>query len=275
MGHIISNIIGGAARNVAGITTPNTAMTPEQQAALAQQQASLSDQRQQLLKVLGDQNLLQPALLESLGFTKDASGNYTDTLGSQFRDLQSMQMKDLAASDPETQQLQSLFRQKQIAALQGNAEADPQLEHNLAIQEQTLRNQLQAQLGSGYETSTPGIQALNDFRQRAEGLRFQSRQGIIQNYAGAGNVNANTRATEYSPLATTSNVMSNRFGNVFNAANLTLPTTAQLTANASGFGNLADQFLKQTQLGAQTQVAQEQTQGQTGAKLFGDIMGII
>lgn len=275
MSHIISRIVGGAGSEAAGIRTPDTSMTPEQQAALEQERKALSDQRTQLLQVLKDQNLLEPSLLESLGFTKDASGNYTDTLGGQFNDLMKMQLGDIMSADPETQRLNSLFRQRQIQALEGNSEADPNLERNIALQEQTLRNQLRAQLGSGYETSSAGIQALNDFAQRANESRFSSRQAILKNYAESGNVNANTQAALFAPLTSTSNLLTQRLGNVFNTTNMSLPAMNLLSNNAAGYRNLADAYFQQKQLGVNSQLTQEKTRGDTGTKLFGSILGVV
>lgn len=81
--------------------------------------------------------------------------------------------------DAQDQQIQDLYRQRTLDALQGNLPVDPALESSLSTGEQQLRERLTQQLGSGYETSTPGIEALEQFRQSAEGLRFGARTGQL------------------------------------------------------------------------------------------------
>jgi hypothetical protein len=64
-------------------------------------------------------------------------------------------------------------------ALAGNLPVDPALERQIGEDERTVRAKLAEQVGPGYETSTPGIQSLADFRQRAEELRSAARHDEI------------------------------------------------------------------------------------------------
>jgi hypothetical protein len=64
-------------------------------------------------------------------------------------------------------------------ALAGELPVDPSLERQIGVDEKSVRDKLLAQVGPGYETSTPGIQSLADFRQRAEELRSAARHDEI------------------------------------------------------------------------------------------------
>lgn len=73
------------------------------------------------------------------------------------------------------------------------------LRDNLARQETKLREKLQAQYGSGYETTTAGQQALEQFNQQSNMTLAQAQQnslgqllGVVQNTAGQ-NSNLNTQ----------------------------------------------------------------------------------
>jgi hypothetical protein len=55
----------------------------------------------------------------------------------------------------------------------------PGLEKGLARQENVTREGLSRQLGSGYETSTPGIQSITSLRESQEMQREESRRGNL------------------------------------------------------------------------------------------------
>jgi len=64
-------------------------------------------------------------------------------------------------------------------SMAGELDLDPTLERSLKEQEQTLRSTMLRQLGPGWETSTPGQQALAEYRKRAEEIRQSARRGEI------------------------------------------------------------------------------------------------
>lgn len=64
-------------------------------------------------------------------------------------------------------------------ALKGELPVSPTLERSIAEEEQNLRATLQRRLGPGWETSTTGQQALQDFRKRGTELREQAQRGEI------------------------------------------------------------------------------------------------
>ena len=132
----------------------------------AMQTAMLEYQQQQLAQEQ-DRQRLQPLLYEASGVRPiyDESGKITS-----FALTEEAQ----ARKDYENQLLAH-----QRKALAGELPVDPTLERALTEGEQQLRAQLQAQLGTGYETSTPGIQALEQYRQRAAEARSNVAHGQL------------------------------------------------------------------------------------------------
>jgi hypothetical protein len=137
-------------------TLQQTAM---QQQMLEYQQAQLAQEQ--------DRQRLQPLLYEASGVRPiyDESGKITSF---------ALTDEAQARKDYENQLLEH-----QRKALAGELPVDPTLERALTEGEQQLRAQLQAQLGTGYETSTPGIQALEQYRQRAAEARANVAHGQL------------------------------------------------------------------------------------------------
>lgn len=95
--------------------------------------------------------------------------------------LQLQEQKD-AMSGPEAlrrKEIEGLLNERTLKALRGELEVDPALERDLREQKETLQGRLQQQLGAGFETSTPGIEALQRFDESAEILRSQARRGEL------------------------------------------------------------------------------------------------
>lgn len=242
----------GIDRGAAGAGVQNAEQPAEAQ-AIGQQQQALNDSRQQILKILQNQNLLTPQLLSSLGFTTGPGGQIVD------QGRAGGTMAEAFANGPEQQRINQLLRERQINALGGNAPVDPGLERNLGLQEQTLRNQLRAQLGSGYETSTPGMQALADFRQRATESRYNVGKEALTTAAGLNNTN----------YLTAGSLRSQRVGDVFNASNLVQPTLGALNTNTSGFSAPVTELGNIFQRGSTAQLTQEQTRLGHGKAIAG------
>jgi len=70
-----------------------------------------------------------------------------------------------------------LDRYKKAAA--GELPVSPSLERGLTEQEGEVRESMRRRLGPGWETSTPGITSLAEFKKRAEELREGARRGEI------------------------------------------------------------------------------------------------
>lgn len=141
---------------------------------LAFQRQAMEYQQRQMAQD-EERQRLQPLLYEASGVRPiyDESGKITSF---------ALTDEAQARKDYENQLLEH-----QRKALAGELPVDPTLERALTEGEQQLRAQLQAQLGTGYETSTPGIQALEQYRQRAAEARssvahgqLTSGQGLLQ-----------------------------------------------------------------------------------------------
>lgn len=133
---------------------------------LAFQRQAMEYQQRQMAQE-EERQRLQPLLYEASGVRPiyDESGKITS-----FALTEEAQ----ARKDYENQLLEH-----QRKALAGELPVDPTLERALSEGEQQLRAQLQAQLGTGYETSTPGIQALEQYRQRAAEARSNVAHGQL------------------------------------------------------------------------------------------------
>lgn len=81
------------------------------------------------------------------------------------------------------EQNEQLLLERQNAALRGELPVNPALLSDLDEQEAQLRESLLQNLGTGYETSTPGIEALSEFGERKAAILEATRRDDI---AGAG-----------------------------------------------------------------------------------------
>lgn len=138
--------------------------------ALQQQQLDMLKQQQALLQQsTHTQDLLAPFLYQSIGLTPkyDASGNITGF--TQAVDPN----KDLQ------KKIEGEFLQRTQDALEGKLPVDKNLTDELTKQERTLRETLQKQLGTDYETSTPGIEALANFNKTKAALLDSASRGDL------------------------------------------------------------------------------------------------
>lgn len=96
--------------------------------------------------------------------------------------LQELTLSELerqSAAAPQNAEIAKLLRDRELAALKGELPIDPTLTRELGTSEATLRSSLQKQLGPGYETSTPGIEALANFMARKNELIYGANRGEI------------------------------------------------------------------------------------------------
>jgi hypothetical protein len=172
----------------------------KEQTELLRQQRSILDQQ------MAQEKALMPVFAKQLGLQLkfDKSGNIvgaTQTPEALQKEKLStqLQMKTLdqllhPEKDPayarqkklldmtgprakERNQIEALANQRTLKALRGQLDVDPALERDIKTQEQTLRERLQQQLGTGYETSSAGMEALQRFGEGANVLRSQARHG--------------------------------------------------------------------------------------------------
>lgn len=128
------------------------------------------------------QNLLLPYQLKQMGLTGTfgADGSLsgvteiapteeqqkTSLLNKSFLDLALSQVQGQASNLPQTQEIQKQLQNRELAALKGELPVNPALTRELGEQGDVLHESLRKQLGTGYETSDPGIRALATFNQR-------------------------------------------------------------------------------------------------------------
>lgn len=191
--------------------------TAEENALRSEQTKLLEMQRGVLLQQQQQQNALMPLFAQQLGVTlqRDAQGNIigatqdprsarlagmqqdvlektlndilhperNPTLAKQQKllDLQ-LQAQTDALTGPQAKmnkEIERLLGEKTLKGLRGELPVDPALERDITQQETTLKDRLRAQFGAGYESSSPGIEALQKFGEGANVLRDQARRGEI------------------------------------------------------------------------------------------------
>lgn len=148
-----------------------------------------------------------------------------------------------------------------LAALKGELPADPALTRQLGESRDLLRENLRKQLGKGFETSTPGIQALGDFTKKESELLDAARRGDL------------TLAEQLS-LAR-SGAEDTKLSNILNRA---LGTATSQQSIAQGFGQAAQNFnpalsffQNKENIATQLAVANAQARASTIGSLFGAI----
>lgn len=230
---------------------------PKQQELESAQASLLQQQRDILTQQYSDQKLLAPYLYKSIGITPqyDSSGNITGYAETPA-DATTQQITDLQKKIT----LQQLQNEQKAAA--GELPDDPGVLRQLDQSEQELRAGLQANLGPGYETSTPGIRSLLDFAQRKNEILYNTRRGnMTLADALATSANAGWQGNESGQLARTMSVF-------------------QLPSQISGqFGQLAGQYgaamqpyQYQSGLQMQSNVATAQARAQASAGM-GSLLG--
>lgn len=141
----------------------------EEKSALSAQAAALQQQSDILKSSYEQQQLLAPVLYKQLGITPkyDKAGKiigYSEAANPN-KSLQ--------------EELTGKLLQRQKDALEGKLPIDPNLTDELGTQERTLRETLFKQLGSGYETSSPGIEALAKFGKNKANLYDSASRGDL------------------------------------------------------------------------------------------------
>jgi hypothetical protein len=133
-----------------------------QKKLLELQTGILSEQRD-LLKTF------MPFIAEQSGFTIEYGTN------GEIKGLTESQSPDAVMR----RELNSGLLEQSLKALKGELPVSPILETALTRQEEQLRERLAQQFGPGYETSSPGIESLQEFQTGAEGIREDVRRGLL------------------------------------------------------------------------------------------------
>lgn len=113
------------------------------------------------------------------GVTENAAHKQQGDLQNQLMQLSLSQLQSEQANAPQSAEIQKLEGDRTLAALKGELPVDPALTRTLDEQGSTLNEQLRKQLGSGYETSDPGIRSLATFNQRKNETLESARRGDL------------------------------------------------------------------------------------------------
>lgn len=226
--------------------------SPEERDLQRQQAETLKLQREILEQQRQQQAVLLPFLAEQEGFdvTTDEFGNVTaitkrpDALADMKRDI-------------ETQ-----FAERTLKALKGELPVDPALEETLGVQERELRAKLASQLGPGYETSSPGIEALGNFFRSSEILREGARTNQLTLAEQLGLTREQQRI--FSQQTSLDSLQQS-------ANQIPLTLAGAFGQNAAGFGKAQEPFIAQRQMQLQASIANAQTR----ASMFGAGLGLI
>lgn len=309
--------------------------TAEEKALQREQTELLRSQREILLLQQKQQAAMLPLFAKQLGLTLDIDPE-TGVIKSatelpefaKQRELQEQLMEktleDLLAGNPlEAQQeellglqlaaqkeemtgplamqrkeIEGLLNERSLKALRGELEVDPALERDIRNQRETLRERLQNQFGSGFEGSSPGIEALQRFEESAEVLRSQARRGELTlaeqlsvarqgadiAQGGSGIAATQARLPGIDPLAAGGFAFGMGQGNQQSQTQLRSVLASPLGI-AGGLGQVAAGFQmpigsmqqdRQMQLNASIVNAQNQTSMMGGiGSLFGSIFGAL
>ena len=237
--------MGGGGVSVPGPSAEERELQKQQAETLKLQREILTQQRQQ-------QQVLVPFLAEQEGFKAetDAFGNITKIA------------KIPDPLDATRKELQKGLLYRSLAALKGELPVDPALEKSLSVNEQQIRERLQAQLGPGFETSTAGIQSLEEFRRSAETLRFGAR---TQTLSLAEQLGITRDQQDIFRRQSAQDVLQHSVNTV------PLGLAGGFGQNAQGFGQAQQPFIQQRQMELQAAIANSQQKSQG----FGQAIGAI
>lgn len=157
--------------------------TPSEIANLQEQTALLRDQRDILSRQVREQNLLAPFLFEESGVTP--LFNTRDPETGKLQDPSLGEGEIIAFErvddplDPIRKDIERGFLERTQAALAGELPINPALTSELESQRISLDEALLKQLGTGFQTSTPGIEAIGQFERGASEIRESARRGDL------------------------------------------------------------------------------------------------
>lgn len=233
--------------------TPKVPKPTEEEKALQRNQAELLALQTEILKQQRSQQaILLPFLAEQEGFQVE-----TDEFGNVTKISKTPTELELMRKDLETQ-----LTKRSLDALAGNLPVSPGLERDLAKQEETLRNKLGTQLGPGFETSTPGIEALQKQKESAEVLREGARTAQLTLAEQLGITRE--QQNDFSRQSSQDILRQGSIGDPLTLA-------GAFGQTASGFGKAQEPFIAQRQMQLQANIAGAQNK----ASMFGAGIGLI
>ena len=226
--------------------------TQEERDLQRQQAETLKLQREILEQQRQQQAILIPFLAEQEGFeaVTDEHGNIT-----------SIKKLPDALADMK-KEIETKFAERSLKALRGELDVDPALEETLGTQERDLRNRLASQLGPGWETSSPGIEALGNFTRSSEILRAGARNDQLTLAEQLGLAREQERIFAQQTSLDTLQGSANQ---------IPLTLAGAFGQNAQGFGKAQEPFIAQRQMQLNAAIANQQSKSQ----MFGAGLGLV
>ena len=139
------------------------------------QELEILDLQLKYLKDMGeDTEKLRPYLLASMGLKEDAEGNFTKMTDEEY-------YESLGELDQKGYDVAMAAAERSLKAYAGELEISPALEKSLGQRKTELEENLSRSLGSGWQGTTAGIQAMAQFDETSSLIREEVRSGIITN----------------------------------------------------------------------------------------------
>ena len=152
--------MGGKAPSVPAPSSTELALQSSQKELLDLQAAAIRRSQKET-------ELLSPILYEQLG------------IAPQYNDKGELTGYSRTATGQQMQDIQSAYLRRTQAALEGNLPVNAALTRDLGDQERMLKERLFRQLGPGWETSSPGIEALSKFEESKNIALDAARRGDL------------------------------------------------------------------------------------------------
>ena len=115
---------------------------------------------------------LEEFMLAELGLKYNDKGELTKMTEEE-------QLALMTESEREEYEIGGKMRERQLMALEGRLPISPALEEEFGEQQKLLDVEMSSRLGSGWQTSTPGIQSRERAASREGLLREEARRGLI------------------------------------------------------------------------------------------------
>lgn len=224
----------------------------EERALQASQKEMLDLQRSIIEQQQKQQAILLPFLAEQEGFNveTDDKGNITKI------------SKTPSELDNMKKQLESELTKRSLDALHGDLPVSPGLERDLKLADQTLRERLGSQLGPGYETSTPGMEALSKQSESANVLREGARTAQLTLAEQLGITRE--QQNQFSQQSAQDILRQSAVGDPLTFA-------GAFGQTAAGYGKAQEPYIQQRQMQLQASIANQQSK----TSMFGAGLGLI
>lgn len=249
---------GGGSVNVPGPSEEERALQAEQTQLLREQRDILQEQTR-------TQSLLAPYLYKDAGITPIL--NTKDPVTGQLKnpDMAEGAIIDFQQQDDPNKAMESEINtrllQRSLAALKGELPVDPALLRDLGEQESVLRETLRKNLGTGYETSTPGIETLAEFNKRGSELKDAARRGDL----------TLAESLSLSRQQASDAKMANLIARISGTSGFQFGGQQGYSQIAQGFGNITGQMQADRGMQAQAAMVAAQNRAQSQSGLFSGI----